>query len=65
MQLLIQPDDGLEPILRAILAARRSLDVYIFRLDCKKIEKALADAIQRGVVVRTLIAHTNKGVSWR
>ena len=61
MQLLVQPDDGLEPILETILAARRSIDVYIFRLDCKKIEKALAEAVKRGVVVRTLIAHTNKG----
>jgi phosphatidylserine/phosphatidylglycerophosphate/cardiolipin synthase-like enzyme len=61
MQLLIQPEDGLEPILKTILAARRSIDVYIFRLDCKKIEKALAEAIKRGVIVRTLIAHTNKG----
>ena len=61
MQLLIQPEDGLEPILKTILAAKRSIDVYIFRLDCKKIEKALAEAVKRGVVVRTLIAHTNKG----
>jgi phosphatidylserine/phosphatidylglycerophosphate/cardiolipin synthase-like enzyme len=33
--------------------------MHIFRLDRKDIEKALRAAIARGVVVRTLIAHTN------
>jgi phosphatidylserine/phosphatidylglycerophosphate/cardiolipin synthase-like enzyme len=58
MQLLVQPDDGIGPILRAIQGARRSIDIHIFRLDRKLIEKALRDAIGRGVTVRTLIAHT-------
>ncbi len=58
MQLLVQPDDGIGPILRAIQSARRSIDIHIFRLDRKLIEKALRDAIGRGVTVRTLIAHT-------
>jgi cardiolipin synthase len=61
MQLLVQPDDGLGPILRAIQGARRSIDIHIFRLDRKLIEKALRDAIGRGVTVRTLIAHTARG----
>lgn len=61
MQLLVQPDDGIGPILRAIQSARRSIDIHIFRLDRKLVEKALRDAIGRGVTVRTLIAHTARG----
>jgi cardiolipin synthase A/B len=61
MQLLVQPDDGIGPILRAIQGARRSIDIHIFRLDRRLIEKALRDAIGRGVTVRTLIAHTARG----
>jgi cardiolipin synthase len=61
MQLLVQPDDGIGPILRAIQTARRSIDIHIFRLDRKLVEKALRDAIGRGVTVRTLIAHTARG----
>lgn len=61
MQLLVQPDDGIGPILRAVQSARRSIDIHIFRLDRKLIEKALREAVERGVVVRTLIAHTARG----
>jgi cardiolipin synthase len=59
MQLLVQPENGVFPILKAIHKARRSIDMHIFRLDYKEVEKALADAVRRGVVVRTLIAHTS------
>src|SRR5688572_20541137 len=33
----------------------------IFRIDAKAVEKALVAAVQRGVAVRALIAHTNSG----
>ena len=59
MKLLVQPEDGVFPVLKAIGKARRSIDLHIFRLDQKEIEKALRAAVARGVVVRTLIAHTN------
>jgi phosphatidylserine/phosphatidylglycerophosphate/cardiolipin synthase-like enzyme len=59
MRLLVQPQDGVFPLLKAIQKARRSIDMHIFRLDSKEVEKALAAAVQRGVVVRTLVAHTN------
>ena len=58
MKLLVQPEDGVFPVLKAINKARRSIDMHIFRLDQKEIEKALRAAVARGVVVRTLIAHT-------
>ena len=61
MQVITQPDDGLAPILKAIKRARKSLDVVIFRFDLAEVEDALADAVERGVVVRALIAHTNRG----
>ena len=49
------------PIVRAIRSARKKIDIFIFRFDRKEIEKALAAAVQRGVTVRALIAHTNRG----
>jgi cardiolipin synthase A/B len=61
MNLLTQPDSGIFPILKAIQKARRTIDMHIFRLDYKDVEKALAAAVARGVVVRTLIAHTSAG----
>lgn len=57
MKLLVQPDDGVAPLLEAIEGAKSSLDLYIFRLTYPAVERALADAVSRGVVVRTLIAH--------
>jgi phosphatidylserine/phosphatidylglycerophosphate/cardiolipin synthase-like enzyme len=59
--LLVQPDDGVTPLLEAIGRARESLDLYVFRLDYRAIEEALAAAVGRGVRVRTLIAHANGG----
>lgn len=61
MNLIIQPDDGLAPLLRAVRHAERSIDILIFRFDRSELEKALEAAVTRGVVVRALIAHTNRG----
>lgn len=58
MRLLVQPDQSVGPVVEAIDAAREQLDLYIFRLAYPEIERALAAAVERGVVVRTLIAHT-------
>jgi phosphatidylserine/phosphatidylglycerophosphate/cardiolipin synthase-like enzyme len=41
--------------------ARESIDIVIFRLDLKLLEKALEAAVVRGVTVRALVAHTNRG----
>ena len=49
------------PVVQAIKAARKWIDILIFRFDRVEIEKALAAAVQRGVKVRALIAHTNRG----
>ncbi|HEX8029220.1 MAG TPA: phospholipase D-like domain-containing protein [Vicinamibacterales bacterium] len=61
MRLIVQPESGVVPIVKAIKAARKSIDIFIFRFDRDEIEKALAAAVQRGVTVRALIAHTNRG----
>ena len=49
------------PIVTAIRSARKKIDIFIFRIDRDAVEKALAQAVQRGVTVRALIAHTNRG----
>jgi len=61
MHLIVLPEDGIKPLLKAIDGARRSLDLIIFRFDLKEVEKAIEAAVPRGVNVRALIAHTHKG----
>ncbi len=61
VKLIIQPEAGVAPILQAIKTAKKSVDVFIFRFDRGDVEKALEAAVQRGVVVRAIIAHTNRG----
>jgi cardiolipin synthase len=61
VKLIIQPDAGLTPVVKAIKTAKKTIDIVIFRLDRAEIEKALRTAVDRGVVVRALIAHTNRG----
>jgi phosphatidylserine/phosphatidylglycerophosphate/cardiolipin synthase-like enzyme len=61
VKLIIQPNDGLAPLLKAIRNARKSIDLVVFRFDRIELERALAAAVARGVPVRALIAHTNSG----
>jgi cardiolipin synthase A/B len=61
VKLIIQPDAGITPLLRAVKQARKSIDIAIFRFNLPELEKAIADAVTRGVAVRALIAHTNRG----
>ena len=49
------------PLLKAVRRARKTIDIVIFRFDRVELEKALEAAVARGVVVRALIAHTNRG----
>lgn len=60
MKLLVQPGDGVLPLTKAIAAAKRTLEIAIFRFDRGEIETALANAVARGVSVHALIAHTNR-----
>jgi len=61
MKLIVQPEAGVEPVLSAINKARKTIDILVFRLDRAEINRALKAAVARGVAVRALIAHTNRG----
>src|SRR5437660_11038016 len=61
MKLIVQPDAGIAPIVSAITGARKSIDILIFRLDRMEIARALENAVKRGVRVRALTAHQNRG----
>jgi cardiolipin synthase len=61
VDLIVQPSDGVKPVIAAIESAQKTLDLFIFRFDLKEVEKAAEAAVGRGVKVRALIAHTNRG----
>jgi phosphatidylserine/phosphatidylglycerophosphate/cardiolipin synthase-like enzyme len=61
LKLLVQPGDGVQPLLDAINGAKNRVEIVIFRFDRGEIEKALANAAARGVFVHALIAYTNRG----
>jgi cardiolipin synthase len=58
---LVQPGEGVMPLVKAINDARKSVEIVIFRFNRSEIEKALAGAVTRGVHVHALIAYTNRG----
>jgi len=60
MKLLIQPGDGVAPIVKGISRAKSSIEIVIFRFDQREVEHALFAAVSRGVAVQALIAHTNR-----
>ncbi len=60
MKLIVEPEDGVKPLLKAIDGAKKSIEIAIFRFDRKEIENALANAVSRGVAVHTLVADTNR-----
>jgi cardiolipin synthase len=61
VKLIIQPEDGVAPILSAIKKAKQRIDIAIFRADRTDIENALKAAAARGVKVTALIAYLNRG----
>jgi len=61
VKLLIQPESGIKPLLSAIKAAKKTIDIVIFRFDRAEIESALKAAVGRGVSVNALIASANRG----
>lgn len=48
------------PLVKTIDGAKHSVDIAFFRLDRSEIERALNNAVHRGVAVRALIAYTNR-----
>ena len=61
IRLLIQPDDGAADLVKAVDRAKETVDILIFRFDLSELEKALVRAVQRGVRVHALVAHTSRG----
>ncbi len=61
MELIIQPKDGLTPLVSAIKKATKEIDITIFRFDLRELQRALESAVTRGVKVHALIAHTSGG----
>jgi phosphatidylserine/phosphatidylglycerophosphate/cardiolipin synthase-like enzyme len=61
MKLIVQPRDGVKPLVDAIARARRNIWIAVFRFDLDEVEEALQAAIKRGVTVQALIAHTSGG----
>jgi cardiolipin synthase len=58
MKLIVQPEDGVKPLIDAINNAKRSITILIFRFDLPDLENALKAACKRGVDVHALVAHT-------
>ncbi len=61
MKLIIEPDDGVSPLLSAIKNAKESIDLTIFRFDYGELDKALEAAVGTGVKVNALVARVNHG----
>jgi cardiolipin synthase len=61
MRLIVEPEGGIMPILDAINDAKDTIDILIFRLDCRSVTKGLKAAVRRGVAVRAMIAKKHRG----
>ncbi len=61
MKLIVEPADGVAPLIAAIRSAKKSVEIAVFRFDRKDIEAALTAAAERGVKVTALIAFANRG----
>jgi phosphatidylserine/phosphatidylglycerophosphate/cardiolipin synthase-like enzyme len=60
VRLIIQPEDGVKPLIDGIDRAKKSVEIAIFRFDRREVERALENAVRRGVFVHALIADTNR-----
>ena len=61
VKLILEPEDGVTPLIKAIDAATKSIEIAIFRFDRTDIQRALERAVARGVSVHALIANTSRG----
>jgi cardiolipin synthase A/B len=57
---IVQPRDGINPLLDAIRSAQHTLDLTIYRADRLEIEQSLVEAADRGVRVHVLTTTTNR-----
>jgi cardiolipin synthase len=61
VKLIIEPADGVAPLLSAIKNAKKSIEIAIFRFDRKDVATELKAAADRGVRVTALIVFANRG----
>jgi cardiolipin synthase A/B len=61
VKLIIEPDEGVTPLLSLIKNAKECVDMTVFRFDRRDLEKALKAAMSNGVKVNPLIAYSNRG----
>jgi cardiolipin synthase len=61
MKVIIEPTDGVAPLLAAIKSAKKRVEIAVFRFDRTDVETALKAAAARGVKVTALIAFNNRG----
>lgn len=53
--LVVEPDDGIAPVLSRIEHAQKSIDLVMYKLSDAQIQQALGAAVARGVAVRVLL----------
>jgi len=53
--LIVEPDDGIDPILKTIEGAKKSLDIKMFQFTDPVLMTAVADAHKRGLKVRVML----------
>lgn len=62
MKLIVEPEDGVGPLLAAIRSAKKSVEIAIFRFDRRDVEMALKMAASaKRVAVTAVIAFANRG----
>jgi cardiolipin synthase len=60
VKLIVQPENGVTPLVKGIDFAKKTLEIAIFRFDRNEVEHAMENAVNRGVLVHTLIADTSR-----
>jgi cardiolipin synthase A/B len=59
--LIIEPEDGMAPLLAALKSAKKTIEIAIFRFDQGDIETLLKTVVSDGVKVTALVADVNRG----
>jgi phosphatidylserine/phosphatidylglycerophosphate/cardiolipin synthase-like enzyme len=63
LSLIVEPDDGMAPVLNVIIGAKTSVDLVMYELDDAQIESALIADKKRGVAVRVILSGGYNGAS--
>ena len=58
MHLIVEPDDGVEPLLAVIALTKKTLDIKQFKFTEPSLIQAVIDALHRGVHVRVMLNPT-------